>query len=632
MSTSSDKEGDLSPSRGLFKKGESWKDSETAPLLSVPSTHFGARHHDYPSPHNPLFSSPSSNHYGQQIIYHSSDESGFFDSIMEKLKASRFAYLMDKLAVEVESEEGLTSAQLMLNNCDLKPVEPARRQWGPWNFVGFWVADSFNINTWMISSSMIVVSGLSWWQSWICVWLGYSIAACFICITGRIGATYHISFPVVTRASFGIWGALWPVFNRAAMACIWYGVQAWIGGDCVKLMITSIWPSFERIPNGIPNSGTDTKSFVAFFIFWLCSLPAIWFPVEKVRHLFTVKAYIVPVAGTAFFVWAVVRAKGIGPIVHQPATGSKLAWGIVTGIMSAIANFACLILNCPDFARFARKPRDALWSQLLTIPIGFAITSFIGIIVSSSSTVIFKGDPIWNPLLLLQSFLIEGGPANRAGVFFIATAFALAQLGTNIAANSVSAGTDMTALLPRYLNIRRGGYVCAIIGLVMCPWNLLSSANNFTTYLSAYSVFLSSIAGVIVCDYYVVRKGYLSVKDLYSAKTSSPYHYTHGISVRGYAAYIAGILINIVGFVGAIGRPVPVGATYIYRLNYFCGFAVAGVSYWALCKLFPVPATSETWMEVDDDVVDPSMAYGGYDEEQTGGVKGGEVLVGQVGV
>jgi NCS1 family nucleobase:cation symporter-1 len=499
------------------------------------------------------------------------------------------------------------------------------------------IADSFNINTWMISSSMIVVSngagGLSWWQSWLCVWIGYAIAACFVMMTGRIGATYHISFPVVSRASFGIWGALWPVFNRAAMACIWYGVQAWIGGECVTLMISAIWPSYTRLSNGIPNSGTTTKDFLSFFIFWLCSLPALWFPVHKIRHLFTVKSFVVPTAGISFFIWAVVRAHGIGPIVHQPAEahGSQLAWGMVSGVMSAIANFATLIVNDPDFARFARKPKDALWSQLITIPAGFAFTSFIGIIVSSSSTVIF-GEPIWNPLNLLQSFLDEGTHSNRAGVFFIAFAFALAQLGTNIAANSVSAGTDMTALLPRYLNIRRGGYICALVGLVICPWNLLSSSKNFTTYLSAYSVFLSSVAGVIISDYYVVRRGYLQIKDLYSAKRSSPYYFWFGFHWRGYTAYIAGILINMVGFVGAIGKSVPAGANYIYRLNFFCGFLVAGTTYWLLCKFSPVPAASDVWMEVGDQIEDPSMAYNEtsseYDDERAGssGVfKDGEV-------
>ena len=388
-------------------------------------------------------------------------------------------------------------------------------------------------------------------------------------------------------------------------------------------------------------SGTNTRDFVSFFLFWFCSLPAIWFPVHKIRHLFTVKAYFVPLAGLAFFIWAIVRAHGIGPIVRQGGTltGSAHAWEVIKGIMSAIANFATLVVNDPDFARFARKPRDAFWSQLFTIPIGFAVTSFIGIIVSSSSTVIY-GQPIWSPLDLLTKFLDEGGSAQRFGVFIIATAFALAQLGTNIAANSVSAGTDMTALLPKYLNIRRGGYICALVGLCMCPWNLLSTTNNFTTYLSAYSVFLSSIAGVIICDYYWVRKGYLQTRDLYSAKKTGPYFYTFGIHWRGYTAYIAGLLINVVGFAGAVGNDVPVGATYIYNLNFFCGFIVSASVYYIVCRFFPIPATSETWLEVGDDIRNLSVAYDNADsndeeattsQEFSKGTNEGDLEAGSIG-
>jgi NCS1 nucleoside transporter family len=97
--------------------------------------------------------------------------------------------------------------------------------------VAFWIADSFNLNTWMISSASILDPGLAWWQSWLCVWIGYAIAGGFIILTGRIGAQYHIAFPVVGRSSFGIWGSLWPVLNRSVMACVWYGVQSWIGGE-----------------------------------------------------------------------------------------------------------------------------------------------------------------------------------------------------------------------------------------------------------------------------------------------------------------------------------------------------------------------------------------------------------------
>ncbi|KAL3467981.1 permease for cytosine/purines, uracil, thiamine, allantoin-domain-containing protein [Aspergillus heterothallicus] len=508
--------------------------------------------------------------------------------------------------LEVESMEGLTNKQLMLTNHDLQPVEPDRRRWRWYNFVAFWVADSLNINTWMISSSMIV-DGLSWWQSWICVWIGYFLAACFVCLTGRIGAVYHISFPVVCRSSFGVWGSLWPVLNRTVMAIIWYGVQGFIGGQCVTLMIRAIWPSYNNIPNGIPeSSGVTTRDFVSFFIFWLLSLPALWFPVHQLRHLFTAKSIYSPIAAIAFFAWSISRANGLGPIVHQSHTahGSALAWAVVKALMSCMGNFAALIMNDPDFSRFARKPKDALWAQLFTIPIGFGITSFIGIIASSSSAVIFGGDAIWNPLDLLGRFLEGASSAERFGIFVIALGFAVAQLGTNISANSVSAGTDMTALLPRYINIRRGSYICAAAGLAMCPWHLVSSSNQFTTYLSAYSIFLSAIAGVMICDYYMVRKGYLIVKDLYSDDKQSVYHFFHGFSWQAYASYLSGILINIVGFAGAVGRDVPVGAQYIYNVNYLSGFIVSFSVYLILTRFFPPIATSDTWNEVNTDIDD----------------------------
>ncbi|CAI6083503.1 unnamed protein product [Clonostachys chloroleuca] len=515
---------------------------------------------------------------------------------------SALTKVVDFVSVKADPGE-IAEGNPMLNNYDLKPVEKERRQWGAWNFVGFWIADSFNINTWMISSSMII-GGLSWWQAWLCVWIGYAIAACFICLTGHIGATYHIGFPIVARSSFGIWGSLWPVFNRAAMACIWYGTQCYIGGHCVYIMIRSIWLSWDRtkIPDTFNSSSTSTADFVSFFIFWFVSLPAIWFPVHKIRHLFTVKAYFVPIAGIAFLGWSCSRAGGIGPIIRQGHTvhGSKLAWAMIAGIMSSIANFATLVVNDPDFTRFARKPRDQLWSQLITIPMGFAVTSFIGIIVSSSATIIY-GETIWNPLDLLDRFIDDASSGQRFGTFVIALAFALAQLGTNIAANSISAGTDLTALLPKFINIRRGGYICAAVGLAMCPWNLLSDSNKFTTYLSAYSVFLSSIAGVMVSDYYFVRKGYLEISELYHSRDSGPYYYTFGIHWRAYTAYICGILINVVGFAGAVGATVPIGATYIYNLNFFCGFIVSSSVYWGLCKVSPIPATSDVWMEVITD-------------------------------
>ncbi|KIL63864.1 hypothetical protein M378DRAFT_79178 [Amanita muscaria Koide BX008] len=506
--------------------------------------------------------------------------------------------------LEVNRAPGLTYTQQFLSNEDLTPVPPEKRKWAGRNFIFFWISDSFNVNTWMIASSMIQL-GLSWWQAWICVWLGYGIVGPFVALNARQGAIFHIPFPVVIRTSFGVFGSLWCTFNRGVMACIWYGVQASIGGDCVKVMLRAIWPSVNNIPNHLPaSSGTTTRDFMCFFLFWLISLPAIWFPIHQIRHLFTVKSIVVPIAGITFFVWVIVKAKGVGPIISQPASvqGSELAWSMIVSLMSCISNMATLVvqvLNAPDFASRATTPSAAFFPQLFSVPITFSLVSFLGIIVSSSSVAIY-GEAVWSPVTLLDMFL-DGNPshATRFGVWFISASFIIAQLGMNISANSISAGCDLTALFPRYINIRRGGYIAAIVGICMMPWNLLKSSNEFTNYLSAYSVFLSSIAGVMITEYYFVRKGHYRVDDLYDSRKDGWYWYFYGINFRAYAAYIAGILINVVGFAGATGRTVPLAATRIYQLAFFTGFAVSSFTYWSLNVLFPVPGKADKFEEID---------------------------------
>lgn len=506
-----------------------------------------------------------------------------------------------KYSLAVEHNPNLTATQQFLYNFDLRPVEEERRKWKWWNFVFFWIADSFNINTWQIAATGIVDGGMTWWQTWLSVWLGYFLCGVFVSLSARVGFMYNISFPVAARSSFGIYGSLWPIINRVVMSCVWYAVQCSVAGPCIQVMLRAIFGQNldKTMPNGIKDKDLTTFTFLSFFLFWLFSLPFLWFPPHKIRHLFTVKAYVVPVAGIAFLIWTLKKAKHIGPVFHQKSKveGSELAWAFVTSTMNSLANFATLIVNAPDISRFANKPSFAMKYIIYTvsIPVCFSLTSLIGILVSSASAVIW-GEALWSPLDVLGKFLEEYTPGNRAGVFFIGFAFALAQLGTNVSANSLSFGTDVTAILPKYMTIRRGSYLCAFLALAICPWKLTSSSSMFTTYLSAYSVFLSSIAGVVACDYYYVRRGYLKLPHLYSLQDpqdlSQPSVYkfnTIGTNWRAYGAYICGILPNITGFVGATKtHTVPMGAVYVYRLNFFCGFISAFGVYAVLTHFFPV--------------------------------------------
>ncbi|EER33798.1 conserved hypothetical protein [Candida tropicalis MYA-3404] len=508
--------------------------------------------------------------------------------------------------LEVQPRGGLSTAQMFLYNHDLRPVEEARRQWSWYNYVFLWISDSFNINTWQIAATGIQAGKMNWWQTWLSVWLGYALCGIFVSIGSRVGLFYHISFPVSIRASFGIYGSLWPVFNRVFMACVWYAVQTAIAGPTFELMLHSIFGKDlpERIHDTIPDKDLTTFQFLGIFLFWLFELPFLWFPPHKIRHLFTVKAYTVPVAGIAFLVWTIVKAGGAGPVFSQKSQvhGSALAWAFVESTFTSLANFCTLIINAPDFSRFAKEPSFAMKYLVytLSIPICFSLTSLIGILVTSASQAMY-GEAFWSPLDVLKMFLDDYTPGNRAGVFFISAAFALAQLGTNISANSLSFGTDCAALLPRFLNIRRGSYICAFLALAVCPWKLISSSSKFTTYLAAYAVFLSSVAGVVACDYFYLRRGYINVINLYclhqkdDPSKKSLYRYNKiGVNWRAYAAYICGILPNIVGFVGATGaRKVPIGATEVYRMNFFMGFFSAWIVYAVLNFYFPVPTGTE---------------------------------------
>lgn len=527
------------------------------------------------------------------------------DSSHSSIQSSYWSRL--KLRVSLQPQN-LSLSQSFLINDDLRPLfTSAERTWRWYHFIYFWIADSYNINTWQIAGTG-VEAGLSWWEVWISVILGYSFVGFFIFLSQRVGAYYHISFPVSCRSSFGVFGSIWPILNRVVMAIVWASVQSWIGGQCVQLMLMSLFGTNldTKIHNSIPSSGTTTFQFLSFFLFCLFSLPAIYLKPQKVRHLFTFKAIVSPACGIALLIWTIKRAGGIGPIVHQKTTltGSAHAWAFINSTMNALANFATLVINAPDFSRLAKTRNSSSWTQALAIPVSFALTAIIGILVSSASTVMFD-TTYWSPLDVMGQYVLGYSRGERGGVFLIAFGFAIAQLGTNISANYISAGTDMTALMPKYINIRRGGFIAAAIAFAVCPWHFFTSSTNFTTYLSAYAVFLSSVAGVVSSDYFWVRRGYLNVWHLYTANPECNYTYNKfGVNWRAYVAYIAGIMPNIVGFAGACGATVPIGATYIYNLSYFAGYFTAFFSYALLCQFFPVKGTpvrgikQEGWYEM----------------------------------
>lgn len=522
----------------------------------------------------------------------------------------------DFLIIKNNGTHSRSTLQTFLYNDDLKPVPTEERTWTWVQYIFFWITGSFNVNTWQISATGLQL-GLNWWQTWICVWVGYSFVSVFLVLASRVGNIYHLSFPISVRVPFGTYFSIWIVLNRLVMAVVWMSTLSWLGSQCVQLMLKSIFGNDlnTRIHDTIPSVNLSNFEFLCFIIFWLVSMPFLWLPPHKLKYVFAVKSAITPFAAFGFLIWTLLKAHGklsLGTLGDNTnVSTATLAWSVIRSIMSALDNFSTLILNAPDFSRFAKTPKSSIYSQLIALPICYAVISLIGILSASAAYSMF-GVNYWNPLDILSKYLDNFTSGNRAGVFFISFAFAFDQLGANLSGNAIPAGTDMTALLPKYINIRRGSYICACLSLAITPWNLMASSSKFTTALSAYAVFLSAIAGVIFADYYIIRKGYINIFHCYSNKPDSYYMYNrYGTNWRALVAYIVGIVPNFTGFLGSLDVVVPIGAMRVYYLNYFVGYLVAALVYLLLTYFFPVAGVPENskmfdrtwheeWVEVDD--------------------------------
>lgn len=509
--------------------------------------------------------------------------------------------------LETRHPEGMSNAELQIANEDLLPMAPEKRTWTHLSFVNFWISEGFNLNTFTMSSTL-VVNGLTWWQAFICVIVGYALVGPYLVLNARPGALFNIKFPTVCRTTFGIFGCYWPIINRAGMACIWSGVQAWLGGECVHVFLRCIWPSIDSIPNIMsPTSQTTSAYILCYVIYWILMLPTIWVPLHQLRHLFTAKAIVGPIVGFALFGWSIHRgfkSDGVASnFFHRPSdlAGSALGWQMTRGIALAFNNLFPLIINAPDFASPAKRPSAAVWPQLITLPLVFAVTSLIGIVIAASAQAQF-GEKLWDVVKIMDRMLdFDKSSSTRAGLAFISLGLVYVQLLTNVAANSVSAGCDLSALCPRFINIRRGGYFSALIAIVMNPWLLYTSSSQFSSYLGAFSVLLSCIAGPMIADYWLIRRGHMNVAHLYSLDKHGWYWYTFGINWRAYAGYFVGFAMNAPGFINTVNPKisVPVGLLHVFDLAWFTGTGASALVYVVCCYLFPPPGMTSHFKEVD---------------------------------
>jgi nucleobase:cation symporter-1, NCS1 family len=516
-------------------------------------------------------------------------------------------------AWELPKQESALAPPDVWTNADMDPTPPENQTWTLWTWMAYWATDTINLGTWETASSVIAV-GLTWRDAIPIMVVGTSCVAVPMVLNGAIGARLHIPFSVIVRSSFGYYFAYFCIVSRSILAMFWLGIQGANGAQCITLMLTAIWPSYAHIKNHLPSdAGITTQGMISYFLFWIIQLPLLLIPPTRLRYLFMVKLVAAPITAIATLGWIVHKAGGSGDLFNIPAkvSGSARAWLWLNSMSAVTGSWATLACNIPDFSRYARSSKGQ-YIQLPFLPIIFTACGVLGIITTSASIVVY-GEPLWNPLDIIEHWL--GSHGGRAAAFFAALSWYIAQVGTNITANSISAANDLTVMFPRYVNIHRGCIIAAIIGgWVIVPWKILDSATTFLAFMGGYAVFLAPIAGIIASDYWLVKKKNVDVPALYDPH--GRYRYDAGVNWRAAVAFIVPVAPLLPGLAYSInknGTHVSQGILHLYDFDWLFGFVTSIFLYTTLSYFFPAKESliEKTIFGYDEDNYDGS--YSRYD-------------------
>lgn len=487
--------------------------------------------------------------------------------------------------VELASYTAIEASPLY--NHDLAPVPVAQRNWSTWNFAALWMGMSACIPTYMLSSGLIA-SGMNWWQALFTILLGNLIVLIPILLNSHPGTKYGIPFPVFARASYGSVGSNLPALMRALVACGWFGIQAWIGGQALHILLKAIIPGWQTMLGAAVGGYTPTE-WLSFLVFWSLNILIVFKGMDLLRKVAGLAAPFVMIMTGLLLLWSINQAHGLGKIMESGGKFNTLAEFLpvfVPSLTAMIGFWATLSLNMPDFTRFGRSQKEQTIGQVVALPTAMTIFSAMGVVITSAALVIYPNvpmDQLWDPVKLIGKF----DQPWLIGISMFTVA--VATLSVNIAANVVSPANDFANAFPKWISFRKGGLITGIVGLLMQPWKLVADPSGYIfQWLLGYSGGLGSIAGVMIADYWLIRKKQLVLPDLYLP--NGAYKYDRGWNWRAVAATLAGCLAAWIGLIVPALKPV-------YEYAWFAGFAVSMGSYYCLMKMVP-PTPSKPSNEV----------------------------------
>lgn len=467
-------------------------------------------------------------------------------------------------------------------NKDLAPVPDSKRTWNIQAFASLWVAMVACVPTYLLAGGLIA-AGMNWLQAVMTVFLGNIIILAPMILIGHMGAKYGVPFPVLLRSAFGPHGAKIPALARGLVACGWFGINTWVGGSAIYVIVNTL--SGNAVAGApLPILGIDIAQTLCFFAFWGLHLYFIRHGTESIKWLEVWAAPFLLGLAFALLIWAYLKAGGFGEMLSAPSEFAKGGtregefWGVFFISLTGMVGFwATMALNIPDFTRYAQSQRAQIVGQIIGLPIPMAIFAFVSVAVTSATVVIY-GEAIWNPVELAQRM---GG----ISIIIALAALVVATLTTNLAANVVAPAYGFSNMAPDKISFRQGGYITAGIGVAIFPWKLVEDAGAYIfTWLVGYSALLGPIAGILIADYFLIRRTKIDVDQLF--KLDGDYAGTQGWNWVGLTAFALGVAPNVPGFLKVAGAApgVPVFWETLYTYAWFVGVLVAGTIYYILAR------------------------------------------------
>jgi NCS1 family nucleobase:cation symporter-1 len=472
-----------------------------------------------------------------------------------------------------------------LSNEDLAPLK--HQSWSSYNIFAFWMSDVHSVGGYVTAGSLFAL-GLSSWQVLVSLLVGITIVYFFCNLVARPSQAAAVPYPVICRSAFGVLGANVPAIIRGLIAVAWYGIQTYLASAALDVVLLKLFSGLTPYADvhqygflGLPALG-----WASYTVLWILQAAVFWTGMETIRRFIDFcgpAVYVVMFALTGYLIWKA----GWGEMSLNLNSGDKHGSSTLSLMLGAIAlvvsYFSGPMLNFGDFARYGRSFSAVRKGNLLGLPVNFLVFSVLVVLTASLTIPVFGElitDPVQTVARIDSTFAIVLG----------ALTFSIATIGINIVANFISPAFDFSNVSPQRISWRAGGMIAAVGSVLITPWNLYNNPDVIHYTLETLGAFIGPLFGVLICDYYLIRRRVVVVDDLFTMSPRGTYWYSKGVNPPAVIATAVGACVAMI--------PVLVPSSAVSwmdtaaQYSWFIGMGLGLAVYYVLARRSPVTASS----------------------------------------